>query len=76
MSFVCKKNTRYRINSIAKHCALSLRSRFIAMGLTPGSEYTVCCIAPLGDPVKIDVKGTLLCLRQHELSYLVSEAIR
>lgn len=42
------------------------RRRLIAMGLTPGTEFTVVRVAPLGDPVEITVRGFSLSLRKDE----------
>jgi ferrous iron transport protein A len=42
------------------------RARLMAMGLTPGTRFTVKRLAPLGDPVEIEVRGFLLTLRKHE----------
>ncbi len=47
------------------------RSRLMAMGLTPGTRFTLKRLAPLGDPVEIEVRGFALSLRKAE-----AEAIR
>lgn len=46
------------------------RQRLLAMGLLPGTEFTVSRIAPLGDPVEIMVRGYMLSLRKNEASIL------
>jgi Fe2+ transport system protein FeoA len=46
------------------------RQRLIAMGLLPGTEFTVSRIAPLGDPVEISVRGFALSLRKGEADIL------
>ncbi len=46
------------------------RQKLLAMGLTPGTEFQVIRIAPLGDPVEIRVRDTDLSLRQDEVSAL------
>jgi ferrous iron transport protein A len=45
------------------------------MGLTPGTEFTVIRVAPLGDPVEIQVRGFHLSLRQQEADALIVEEI-
>ena len=35
------------------HSLLAYRQKLLAMGLTPGTEFQVLRIAPLGDPVEI-----------------------
>lgn len=51
------------------------RQRLIAMGLIPGTEFTVSRLAPLGDPVEITVRGFSLSLRKHEASILLIEEV-
>ena len=38
------------------------------MGLIPGTEFKVVKIAPLGDPIEIDLRGYRLCLRKQEMT--------
>jgi ferrous iron transport protein A len=42
------------------------RTRLMAMGLTPGTRFTLKRVAPLGDPVEIEVRGFALTLRKQE----------
>jgi len=49
------------------------RSRLLAMGLTPGTEFAVVRYAPLGDPVEIRVRGFALSLRIGEARVLLVE---
>lgn len=44
--------------------------RLLAMGLIPGAEFRVVRRAPLGDPVEIEVLGSLLSLRAGEAAGL------
>ena len=53
----------------------SYRHRLIAMGLLPGTEFTVSRMAPLGDPIEILVRGFTLSLRKHEANILQIEKI-
>ena len=46
------------------------RQRLIAMGLIPGTEFTVIRMAPLGDPIEIEVRGFALSLRKNEAAIL------
>jgi Fe2+ transport system protein FeoA len=50
------------------------RQRLIAMGLIPGTEFTVARMAPLGDPIEILVRGYALSLRKSEANILQIEA--
>lgn len=51
------------------------RQRLIAMGLIPGTEFTLSRIAPLGDPVEIQVRGFALSLRKNEAGILQVESV-
>jgi ferrous iron transport protein A len=51
------------------------RQKLIAMGLTPGTEFTVSRIAPLGDPIEIEVRGFALSLRKNEANILQIEEV-
>lgn len=51
------------------------KSKLLAMGLTPGTEFTVLRVAPFGDPVEILVRGFKLSLRKDEAAALIVESI-
>ncbi len=51
------------------------RQKLLSMGLTPGVEFTVMRIAPLGDPVEVRVRDTSITLRKDEASDLSIERI-
>ena len=51
------------------------RQRLLALGLLPGTEFTVSRIAPLGDPVEITLRGYALSLRKHEAAILAIERL-
>lgn len=53
--------------------ATAYREKLLAMGLTRGTEFTVKRIAPLGDPVEINVRGFALSLRKDEASAITVE---
>ena len=42
----------------------ALKRRLIDMGLTPGCDVFVRKIAPLGDPIEINIRGYELSLRK------------
>lgn len=44
----------------------SYRKKLLAMGLTPGTPFSVTRVAPMGDPVEIKVRGFKLSLRKDE----------
>jgi ferrous iron transport protein A len=49
--------------------------RLHEMGLIPGTEFKVIKIAPLGDPIEIDLRGYRLCLRKQEMTGFEVEVI-
>ncbi len=51
------------------------RQKLLAMGLTPGTEFSVTRYAPMGDPVEIKVRGFSLSLRQAEADALLVEKL-
>jgi ferrous iron transport protein A len=55
--------------------ASAYRQQLLAMGLTPGTEFTVIRQAPLGDPVELDVRGFKLSLRKAEADALIVECL-
>jgi ferrous iron transport protein A len=50
------------------------KGRLLAMGLTPGTEFTVIRHAPLGD-LEIEVGGFKVSLRRHEANVLCIEEV-
>lgn len=54
----------------------SFRRRLLEMGLVPGTEVTVVNVAPLGDPLFIEVRGSRWSLRRDEAAeILVNDAV-
>lgn len=45
----------------------SLKRRMLDMGITSGVMVVVKKVAPLGDPVCIELRGYELCLRKNDL---------
>lgn len=45
-----------------------LKRRMLDMGITSDTQVIVKKIAPLGDPIDIELRGYELCLRKKELS--------
>ena len=44
----------------------ALKQRFLDMGLTRNSEVKVIKIAPLGDPIELEVRGYNLSIRKED----------
>ena len=49
------------------------RRKLLAMGLTVGTEFSVMRVAPMGDPIEIQVRGFSLSLRKIEAATLQVE---
>ena len=62
-----KKGERAEVVSISVDNAL-LKRRMLDMGVTKGVIVNVKKIAPLGDPIDIELRGYELCLRKSDLS--------
>lgn len=43
-----------------------LRLRFLDMGLIPGTKVTLRKVAPMGDPIQIQVRGYELTIRRED----------
>jgi len=48
----------------------SFRRRLMEMGLCPGTEVAITNVAPLGDPLEIDVRGGRLSIRRDEAAQI------
>lgn len=44
----------------------ALRLRFLDMGLIPGTRVTLQKVAPMGDPIQIQVRGYELTIRRED----------
>jgi ferrous iron transport protein A len=51
------------------------RKRLLAMGLTPGTAFSVTRFAPMGDPIEIKLRGFSLTLRKDEAAALLIEKV-
>ncbi len=50
-----------------------IRRRLFDMGVTPGADIVLRKLAPLGDPVEVNLRGYELTLRKSEASCVVTE---
>lgn len=51
------------------------RRKLLAMGLIPGAEIGIARVAPMGDPIEIQVRGSALSLRKQEAAALNVEKL-
>jgi len=47
-----------------------MRRRIMDMGVTPGTVIKVIKVAPLGDPIEVNIRGYELSLRKEEAKYI------
>ena len=69
-----KSGEQGRVLSISKE-QKAYRRKLLAMGLIPGTDFTVTRVAPLGDPVEIKLRGFSLSLRRQEAKVITVEKI-
>lgn len=60
-----KPGDRGRIVSYDKR-APEYRRRLLMLGATPGTEFEVVRVAPMGDPVEIRIRGSFISVRKNE----------
>lgn len=67
---------------VGEHAKVSLiatqgayRRKLLAMGLLPGTVFQVVRVAPLGDPVELRVRGSLISLRKEEAATISVETV-
>ena len=51
----------------------AVRRRIMDMGITKGSEVYVRKVAPLGDPIEVNIRGYELTLRKLDAEMIVVE---
>ncbi len=64
---------RARVSSISG--ADELTMRLLEMGLTPGVEVRVVGVAPLGDPLELELRGYRLSVRKSEAARVQIDAL-
>lgn len=52
-----------------------IKRHLLDMGITRGVEITIKKIAPMGDPIDIELRDYELCLRKEELKQIEVEVI-
>jgi ferrous iron transport protein A len=48
-----------------------MRRRIMDMGVTPGAKVKVIKVAPLGDPIEVNIRGYELSLRKDEAKQII-----
>ena len=53
-----------------------LRRHFLDMGLTPGAEITLRKVAPMGDPMELEIRDYILTLRLDDADKIEAEKVK
>ena len=53
----------------------ALKQRFMDMGITKGAEVHIIKIAPLGDPIEIEIRGYNLSVRKDDAAKIEIEEV-
>ena len=69
----CVAGEQGRILALA--AGLVHRSKFLAMGLLPGTEFIIEQVAPLGGPLVIRLRGITITLRRQEALWFQVESL-
>lgn len=69
-----EKGARLRITHFSA-TETQFRRKLLALGVIPGAELVVSRLAPLGDPIQIQLRGTSVSLRKQEAAILHVEVI-
>ena len=59
------------IGIVKEFTDLEMSVKLMEMGCLPGEEITIARIAPLGDPIAVNVSGYQLSLRKFEASTII-----
>ncbi|MBH1939994.1 ferrous iron transport protein A [Mobilitalea sibirica] len=51
-----------------------IRRRIMDMGVTPGTKIKVVKVAPLGDPIEVNIRGYELSLRKDEANQIIIQS--
>ena len=53
----------------------ALRRRLLDMGITEGVQIKIKKVAPLGDPIDMELRGYHLCLRKRDMTFIDIEVL-
>ncbi|HCP10639.1 MAG: FeoA family protein [Thermodesulfobacterium sp. 37_54] len=70
-----KVNLGKRVKVVSVEGPPSVKQRLKEMGITPGVELQIVRIAPLADPVNVEVRGYHLSIRKKEAELIEVEVI-
>ena len=53
----------------------ALKQRFMDMGITKGTMVKVIKVAPLGDPIEVEIRGYNLSIRKEDADKILVEEV-
>jgi len=59
------------VGIIKEFTDLEMSVKLMEMGCLPGEKISIARVAPLGDPIAVNVSGYLLSLRKFEASTII-----
>ena len=68
-------NVGETVKVIKLHGEGALKRRIMDMGITKGAEIYVRKVAPLGDPIEVNVRGYELSLRKDDSQMIEVESV-
>lgn len=60
----------YKIIGYTADISPAYRQKLLSLGMLPGTHFNVLRVAPLGDPLQIELRRTSLALRKKDLMLL------
>lgn len=70
----CKPGDKVKISGF-EPTDPGFKRQLMALGLTPGTTLDIIRVAPMGDPVQIQVRNACLALRKQEAQLIKLELI-
>ena len=60
----------FKILGFEAECPEDYAQKLLCFGFIPGHHFSVNRVAPLGDPLEVEIKGTSLSLRKSEIKMI------
>ena len=70
-----KVKDKAAVLSFSDSCPVDYRRRLMTMGLLPNTEIQLLRVAPLGDPIEIELRHSRLTLRKAEAACVLVEVL-
>lgn len=71
---------QFKVGEEGKICKIEaegkIKRRLFDMGVTPGTVVKLVKLAPLGDPIEVNIRGYELTLRKDETNKILMEVVK